>query len=87
MLLHRLSRWGYSIVAVGLFATFASNALAAHIPGQSQLGGWVYIDRNNDGQLAFSNDPNPEFVIGGVTISLYKVVSNVEQFVASTHVR
>jgi hypothetical protein len=84
MLLHRLSGWGCSFVVVGLLAAFASNALAAHIPGQSQLGGWVYIDRNNDGQLAFSNDPNPEFVISDVTISLFKVVSNVEQFVAST---
>jgi len=84
MLLHRLSGWGYSIVVCGLLATFVSNASATHIPGQSQLGGWVYIDRNNDGQLAFASDPNPEFVIGGVSISLYKVVSNVEQFVAST---
>jgi hypothetical protein len=84
MLRHRLSGWGCSIIVVGVLATFVSNASAAHIPGQSQLGGWVYIDRNNDGHLAFAGDPNPEFVIGGVSISLYKVVSNVEQLVAST---
>ncbi|HEX4415926.1 MAG TPA: SdrD B-like domain-containing protein, partial [Lacipirellulaceae bacterium] len=79
MLRHRLSGWGYSCVVVGLLAACASNALAAHIPGQSQLGGWVYIDRNNDGQLAFSGDSNPEYVIGGVVINLYKVVGGVQQ--------
>ena len=79
MLLNRLPGRGYSIVALCLLATCASNALAAHIPGQSQLGGWTYIDRNNDGVLAFSNDPNPEFVIGDVTIQLFKVVGGVEQ--------
>ncbi|HEY2760336.1 MAG TPA: SdrD B-like domain-containing protein [Pirellulales bacterium] len=84
MLLNRLPGRGYSFIALCIVAACASNALAAHIPGQSQLGGWVYIDRNNDGQLAFASDPNPEFVIGDVTINLYKVVSNVETFVAST---
>jgi len=83
MSLHRLSGWGHSILVFGLLAWFASNATAAHIPGTSQLGGWVYIDRNNDGQLAFSNDLNPEYVIGGVSISLYSVVNNVETFVSS----
>ncbi|QDV74758.1 SdrD B-like domain-containing protein [Botrimarina mediterranea] len=38
----------------------------------SYLGGWSYVDRNNDGVLNFSNDPNPEIVIGGVEINLYK---------------
>jgi hypothetical protein len=83
MLLHRLTRRGHSILAVCLVVLVASNAAAVHTPGLSQLGGWVYIDRNNDGQLAFIDDPNPEYVIGGVSISLYSKVGNVETFVSS----
>jgi hypothetical protein len=83
MLLVRLARRGHSIFVGCLVALFASNAAAAHIPGLSQLGGWVYIDRNNDGQIAFVNDPNPEFAIGGASISLFSKVGNVETFVAS----
>lgn len=78
MLLHRLSRWGCSIIAVGLITACASSASAAHIPGMSQLGGWVYIDRNNDGQLAFLGSPNPEFVIGQVRVDLYSVVGGFQ---------
>jgi hypothetical protein len=56
---------------------------AAHIPGLSQLGGWVYIDRNNDGNLAFATDPNPEYVIGDIRIDLLSKVGNVETVVAT----
>jgi hypothetical protein len=38
----------------------------------SYLGGWVYVDRNNDGVLNFADNPNPEIVIGGVDVILYK---------------
>jgi hypothetical protein len=72
------------MLAVCLLGALVSNATAAHIPGQSQLGGWVYIDRNNDGQLAFSNEPNPEYVIGDVDISLFSKVGNVETLVSTT---
>jgi hypothetical protein len=47
------------------------------------LGGWVYIDRNNDGVLAFANDPNPEYAIGGVSISLFSKAGNVETLVGT----
>jgi hypothetical protein len=83
MLLARLSRRSHSILAVCLVVLVASNAAAVHVPGKSQLGGWVYIDRNNDGQLAFIDDPNPEFVIPNVSISLFSKVGNVETFVSS----
>lgn len=83
MVLHRLIRRGHSIFAVCLVALFASNAAAAHVPGLSQLGGYVYIDRNNDGQIAFANDPNPEYAIGGATISLFSKVGNVETLVTT----
>jgi hypothetical protein len=78
MLLNRLPGWVYSLFAVGMVAVLASNASAGPILGKSELAGWVYIDRNNDGHLAFSNEPNPEFVIGGVTISLFTVIGGVE---------
>ena len=72
------------ILIVCLLGIASSNIAAAHIPGQSQLGGWVYIDRNNDGILAFSNEPNPEFVIGEVEIRLFSQVGIVETLVSTT---
>jgi hypothetical protein len=83
MMLHRLVRRGYPIVIACLFGAIASNVAAAHIQGTAELGGWVYIDRNNDGHLAFSNEPNPEYVIGDVSISLFSKVGNVETPVTS----
>jgi hypothetical protein len=78
MLLNRLPAWVCSLFAVGMVAILASNASAAPILGKSELAGWVYIDRNNDGHLAFSNEPNPEYVIAGVPISLYTVIGGIE---------
>jgi hypothetical protein len=83
MMFHRLIRRRYPILIVCLFGAIASNVAAAHIPGTAELGGWVYIDRNNDGHLAFSNEPNPEYVIGDVSIGLFSKVGNVETPVAS----
>jgi SdrD B-like domain len=60
------------------------NAAPARVIGLSQLGGWVYIDRDNDGVLAFSTDPNPEFVIGDIQIDLFSKTGTVETFVATT---
>ena len=72
MLLHRpLGRAAPILIACLIGTNVSYVAAQPHTPGLSQLGGWVYIDRNNDGDLAFSNEPNPEFVIGGVMISLY----------------
>src|SRR3954470_17123513 len=78
MILHRLFGRGYPIMIACLFGAIMSNATAGHAQSTSQLGGWVYIDRNNDGHLAFSNEANPEFVIGGVSISLLSKVGTVE---------
>jgi hypothetical protein len=83
MLPHRLIGRAHSILVVCLVALIASNAAAAHIPGFSQLGGYVYIDRNNDGEIAFADDPNPEFAIGGASISLFSKVGNVETLVGT----
>ncbi len=84
MLLQRLCRRAAPILFACLIGTNASFVAAQpHTPGTSQLGGWVYIDRNNDGDIAFSNEPSPEFVIGGVSISLYSQ-AGPESLVATT---
>jgi MYXO-CTERM domain-containing protein len=83
MLINRLFRRGYPIVLACLFGAVTSIATAAHIPGTAELGGWVYIDRNNDGHLAFSSEANPEFVIGDVSVGLFSKVGNVETPVSS----
>jgi hypothetical protein len=84
MLNHRLAGRSYSLLLACLVGTYALNAAAATIPGMSQIGGWVYIDRNNDGHLAFLGEPNPEYVMGGVVLSLFSNTNNIESFVAST---
>jgi hypothetical protein len=73
MLLHRpLRRVALFAIACLAGTNLTSVATAQpHTPGTAQLAGWAYIDRNNDGELAFSNEPNPEFVIPNLTISLY----------------
>lgn len=84
MLLHRLLRRGHLVLIVCLLGTILSNVAAAQVLGTSQLGGWVYIDRNNDGHLAFANEPNPEFMIPDVLISLVSQAGNVQTLVATT---
>jgi len=67
------------LIGAGPAAVFAN-----HTFGTSQLGGWAYIDRNNDGVLAWSTDPNPEYGIPGVEIRLYSQVANSETLLATT---
>src|SRR5688572_1269348 len=85
MLLHRLLRRVAPFVIACLAGTNLTSVATAqpHTPGTAQLGGWVYIDRNNDGDLAFSNEPMPEFVIPNVTISLFSQ-NGPETFLQST---
>ena len=71
------------VLIVCLLGTNTSNVAFAQTPGQSQLGGWVYIDRNNDGVLAFLGDPDPEFVINDVSIGLFSKVGGVETLVTT----
>ena len=81
MLLKRLAGRAAAILIVCLFGTNVSY-VAAQVPN-SVLAGWVYIDRNNDGDLVFAPSSSPEFVIAGVTISLYSQ-SGPETLVRST---
>jgi hypothetical protein len=84
MLLHRPRGRAAAILIACLFGTNLSYVAAQpHTPGTSQLGGWVYIDRNDDGELAFVNEPNPEYMIGNVLVSLYSQIGP-ETLVTST---
>jgi hypothetical protein len=83
MILHRLLGRGPAILLACIVATFATRAVAQPNPGLSQLGGFVYIDRNNDGIIAFSNQANPEFAIPDVSISLFSKVGTVETLVST----
>jgi hypothetical protein len=84
MNLHRLLGRGPAILVACALGTFASIAVAQPNPGLSQLGGYVYIDRNNDGIIAFSNQANPEFAIPDVSISLFSKAGTVETLVGTT---
>lgn len=48
------------------------------------LSGWVYIDRNNDGLLAFDDEPDPEWIIAGAEVQLFELSSSGESLVAIT---
>lgn len=50
----------------------------------SQLSGYVYIDRNNDGLLAFSDQPQPEWVLPDVRIELYSINGMTASLLATT---
>jgi hypothetical protein len=81
MTLHRPWRRHALLSVLVLGTTLAQGALAV---AANQLSGYVYIDRNGDGQLAFNNDPNPEWVIPGVEIKLFSVNNSVETLEATT---
>ncbi|MAT71391.1 MAG: hypothetical protein CMJ58_17930 [Planctomycetaceae bacterium] len=66
------------IAALALVSTAAATRASA-----SSLGGFVYVDRNGDGQLAFANEPNPEWVIPGVTVELYSLGGTSPALVAT----
>jgi hypothetical protein len=55
---------------------FSPAAVRAQAVNNSQLSGYVYIDRNNDGTLAFSDQASPELVLPGVTIELLQLVGS-----------
>lgn len=75
-------RWR-ALVLAALATTLLPHAIArSEILGSSTLGGWVYVDRNNDGILAFNTDPNPEIALSGVEITLFKTDSGSDVEVA-----
>jgi hypothetical protein len=85
MFIHRLrARWPALLVVSLIVINVLQVTVANSASGASKLGGWAYIDRNNDGVLAFSGDPQPEFVIGDVEIKLYLQTALDDVLVATT---
>jgi hypothetical protein len=65
------------VAALGV-AAFAQSAAA------SIIGGWVYVDRDNNGQLTFMNQSGQaELVIGGIEVRLFQQSGTTETFVSS----
>lgn len=64
------------IAAICVHFIFSSSLFAA-----SSIYGWVYVDRNNDGDLAFIDEPNPEYVIPNVEIELYSLSGGTETLI------
>jgi hypothetical protein len=60
-------------------------ATAAWLPVQaaSSLSGYAYIDRNNDGQLAFADAAQPEWVLSGVEVKLFSVSGTTETLLST----
>jgi hypothetical protein len=83
MILHRLIGRRVAVVSALLFCASGLFATAVHAQSTPQLGGWVYIDRNNDGHLAFSNEANPEYVIPDVSISLFSKSGSTETLLST----
>lgn len=84
MLLHRFCKRLRACAWLALLGLCVPGVSAATIgAGDASLAGWVYIDRNNDGQLAFAEDPNPEFAIPEVEISLYELTDSGEVLLAT----
>ncbi|MBX3433912.1 MAG: hypothetical protein KF847_11370 [Pirellulales bacterium] len=69
----RLSRVARLCAPGRISALLACVALAASVARAQNvtLSGYVYIDRNNDGLLAFNDQLHPELIIPGVTIQLF----------------
>jgi hypothetical protein len=54
------------------------------VQAASSLSGYAYIDRNNDGQLAFADAAQPEWVLSGVEVKLYSVSGTTETLLSTT---
>ena len=75
-------RWGRRALAATC-AYLAATICAAPAFAVSQLSGYAYIDRYNDGILLFNDSPNPDLVIPGVEINLYSVSGMTETLLST----
>jgi hypothetical protein len=80
---HRPSRRWHALALLCLLGSLPSYA-AAQSTQTSFLGGWVYVDRNNDGELAFADSLQPEIALPNVEIKLYSLTSGIESLLATT---
>lgn len=76
-------RWGRRALATAL-AAFALTTAWSPVQAASSLSGYSYIDRNNDGQLAFADAAKPEWVLSGVEVKLYSISGTTETLLSTT---
>lgn len=74
----------YASLALTALIAVAFQATTALAQNTSSLSGFVYIDRNNDGQLAFADDPSPEWVLPNISIELYSIDAGPPTLLATT---
>lgn len=77
----------FSLRPRALAATLAVLSLiaaTADLHAASQLSGYVYIDRNNDGQLAFADQAQPEWVLSGIEVKLFSIAGSTETLLSTT---
>lgn len=79
----RRHRWGRRALATALSAFLATVAWSP-VEAASSLSGYTYIDRNNDGQLAFADAAQPEWVLSGVEVKLYSISGTTETLLSTT---
>lgn len=77
-------RWGVRALASALLAFGLATVASQHAWAASSLSGYSYIDRNNDGQLAFADAAQPEWVLSGVEVKLFSVSGNTETLLSTT---
>lgn len=82
-MIHR-HRPGRRALASSLAAFALAIAATSPLPAASSLSGYAYIDRNNDGQLAFADAAQPEWVLSGVEVKLYSMSGSTETLLSTT---
>lgn len=83
MIANRTGRRCASLAFTALMAVVLQ-ATTAFAQNTSSLSGFVYIDRNNDGQLAFADEPLPELVLPNINIELYSIEVGPPTLLATT---
>jgi hypothetical protein len=75
--------WGRRALAAALSALAVATVASPAVQAASQLSGYVYIDRNNDGQLAFADAAQPEWVLSGIEVKLFSVSGTTETLLST----
>jgi hypothetical protein len=82
-MIHR-HRWGCRALATALSAFALATLAWSPVQAASSLSGYTYIDRNNDGQLAFADAAQPEWVLSGVEVKLFSISGTTETLLSTT---
>jgi len=82
-MIHRHHR-GRRALATALLGAALTTAACSPVQAASSLSGYTYIDRNNDGQLAFADAAQPEWVLSGVEVKLFSISGTTETLLSTT---